>query len=175
MDLLNKITSKSANVGILGLGYVGLPLLAAFHRAGFNVIGFDTDPAKIEALKRGENYLKHLGENFVQDMKSAGRFDATSDFSRLAMADAIIICVPTPLGSHQEPDLSYVQKTAQEIARTLRPGQLDRTSNQPLIREQQERLSSPNSKPADYAAAKISISPSPPNAKTPAEKIHPPI
>jgi len=124
MELLDKITSKSARVGVIGLGYVGLPLLAAFHRAGFHVIGFDVDPAKIEALQRGENYLKHLGETLVRDMKLAGRFDATADFSRLAEADAVIICVPTPLGSHREPDLSYVQKTADEIARRLRPGQL---------------------------------------------------
>ncbi|MGA2440601.1 MAG: nucleotide sugar dehydrogenase [Tepidisphaeraceae bacterium] len=124
MDLLDKITSKSARVGVIGLGYVGLPLLAAFHRAGFHVIGFDVDPAKIEALKRGENYLKHLGESLVRDMKLAGRFDATAEFSRLGEADAVIICVPTPLGSHREPDLSFVRNTADEIARRLRPGQL---------------------------------------------------
>ncbi|MGD0387606.1 MAG: nucleotide sugar dehydrogenase [Tepidisphaeraceae bacterium] len=124
MELLDKITSKSARVGVIGLGYVGLPLLAAFHRAGFHVIGFDVDPAKIEALQRGENYLRHLGETLVRDMKLAGRFDATAEFSRLAEADAVIICVPTPLGSHREPDLSYVRKTAEEIARRLRPGQL---------------------------------------------------
>jgi UDP-N-acetyl-D-glucosamine dehydrogenase len=124
MDILNKINSKSASVGVVGLGYVGLPLLAAFHRAGFPVIGFDVDPAKITALKHGDNYLKHLGETLVSDMKSAGRFDATGELSRLAEPDAIIICVPTPLGSHLEPDLSYVEKTAEDIARALRPGQL---------------------------------------------------
>ena len=124
MDLLSKITAKSARVGVIGLGYVGLPLLAAFHRAGFGVIGFDIDPAKIDALSRGENYLKHLGENLVRDMKSAGRFEVTDDFARLAEADAILICVPTPLGSHQEPDLSFIQRTTEEIAKTLRAGQL---------------------------------------------------
>ncbi len=124
MNLQEKITAKSARVGIIGLGYVGLPLLSAFHRAGFNVIGFDIDPAKIEALKRGENYLKHLGEGLVREMKVAGRFDATVEFSRLPEADAIIICVPTPLGSHREPDLTYIEQTADEIARRLRPGQL---------------------------------------------------
>src|SRR5579862_7731404 len=116
MDLLNKITTRSARVGVIGLGYVGLPLLAAFHRAGFDVIGFDIDPAKIESLHRGENYLKHLGESLIRDMKSAGRFDATHEFSRLTEADAILICVPTPLGAHREPDLSYIEKTAEEIA-----------------------------------------------------------
>jgi UDP-N-acetyl-D-glucosamine dehydrogenase len=124
MNLQEKIATKSAHVGIIGLGYVGLPLLSAFHRAGFHVIGFDIDPAKIDALKRGENYLKHLGESLVREMKVAGRFDATVEFSRLPEADAIIICVPTPLGSHREPDLTYIEQTADEIARRLRPGQL---------------------------------------------------
>jgi UDP-N-acetyl-D-glucosamine dehydrogenase len=124
MDILNKINSKSASVGVVGLGYVGLPLLSAFHRAGFPVIGFDIDPAKIEALKRGDSYLRHLGDHLVSDMKSAGRFEVTNDFARLNEPDAIIICVPTPLGAHLEPDLSYVQQTAEDIARALRPGQL---------------------------------------------------
>ncbi len=124
MDILNRINAKSACVGVVGLGYVGLPLLAAFHRAGFAVLGFDIDPAKIEALKRGENYLKHLGDKLVSDMISAGRFDVTADFARLAEPDAILICVPTPLGDHLEPDLSFVEKTAQEIAKALRAGQL---------------------------------------------------
>jgi UDP-N-acetyl-D-glucosamine dehydrogenase len=124
MEPLDKIKAKTARVGVIGLGYVGLPLLAAFHRAGFSVIGFDNDPAKIESLHRGENYLKHLGKTLIADMKSAGGFDATADFSRLAEADAILICVPTPLGNHREPDLSYVRKSAEEIALRLRPGQL---------------------------------------------------
>jgi UDP-N-acetyl-D-glucosamine dehydrogenase len=124
MSLLSKIGSGSATVGIIGLGYVGLPLLHAFHRAGFPVIGFDVDAKKIDALKRGQNYLKHLGEGMVKEMLAGGRFDATADFSRLAECDAIISCVPTPLGKHLEPDLSYVEQTADDIAETLRPGQL---------------------------------------------------
>src|SRR5688572_10942859 len=119
-----KIDNTSAVVGVIGLGYVGLPLLHAFHKAGFPVIGFDIDPKKIESLKRGENYLKHLGESMARDMLAAGRFDATADFARLAECDAIISCVPTPLGKHLEPDLSYVEQTAEDIARTLRKGQL---------------------------------------------------
>lgn len=119
-----KIADGSAVVGVIGLGYVGLPLLHAFHNAGFRVIGFDVDPEKIAALHRGENYLKHLGPNMVKEMVSAGRFDATNYFERLSEADAIISCVPTPLGSHLEPDLSYVEKTAEDIAKTLRKGQL---------------------------------------------------
>jgi UDP-N-acetyl-D-glucosamine dehydrogenase len=124
MSLQSKIESNTAVVGIIGLGYVGLPLLHAFHKAGFPVVGFDVDARKIEALKRGENYLKHLGEGMVKDMLAGGRFDATADFSRLSECDAIISCVPTPLGKHLEPDLSYVEQTADDIAKTLRKGQL---------------------------------------------------
>jgi UDP-N-acetyl-D-glucosamine dehydrogenase len=123
-DLLAKIANRSAVVGVIGLGYVGLPLLAAFERAGFRCIGFDIDPAKIEAISRGENYLKHLGESLIRDIRAAGRFDATADFARLSEPDAILICVPTPLGQHREPDLSFIDKTAAEVARNLRPGQL---------------------------------------------------
>jgi UDP-N-acetyl-D-glucosamine dehydrogenase len=118
------IADHTLVVGVVGLGYVGLPLLSVFHRAGFSVIGFDTDPKKITALTAGENYLKHLGESLVSDMKSAGRFAAASDMGRLKEADAILICVPTPLGKHLEPDLSYVEKTADAVAKSLRPGQL---------------------------------------------------
>ena len=124
MSLAAKIEDKSAVVGVIGLGYVGLPLMHAFHKAGFRVLGFDVDPAKIAALHRGENYLKHLGPAMVADMRQGGRFDACDDFARLAEADAILSCVPTPLGKHLEPDLSYVEQTADDIARTLRRGQL---------------------------------------------------
>ncbi|MGA2230477.1 MAG: nucleotide sugar dehydrogenase [Tepidisphaeraceae bacterium] len=124
MNLAEKIESQSAVVAVIGLGYVGLPLLAAFHRAGFPVIGLDNDPAKIDALHRGKNYLKHLGPNLVRDMLRAGRFEATSDPAHLANADAIISCVPTPLGKHLEPDLTFVRQTATDIAAILRKGQL---------------------------------------------------
>jgi UDP-N-acetyl-D-glucosamine dehydrogenase len=124
MALRDKIESDSAVIGVVGLGYVGLPLMAAFCRAGFRVLGFDIDPKKISSLHRGENYLKHLGDTLVQEMQATDRFDATSDFSRLSEADAILSCVPTPLGAHLEPDLSYVEKTADDIAKTLRSGQL---------------------------------------------------
>ncbi len=120
----SKLDSRQFTVGVIGLGYVGLPLLAAFSRAGLKVIGFDVDPRKIEALKKGENYLKHLGETLVSDMTAGGRFDATVDMKRLEEADAVIVCVPTPLGKHLEPDMSYIEKAADDIAVTLRPGQL---------------------------------------------------
>src|SRR5436190_23563848 len=103
MSLKTKIENGSAVVGVIGLGYGGLPLLAAFHRAGFPVLGFDVDPRKIDALHRGENYLKHLGHGMVKGMLG-DRFDATADVSRLGEADVVISCVPTPLGPHLEPD-----------------------------------------------------------------------
>ena len=124
MTLKEKIENGSAIVGVIGLGYVGLPLMRAFNLAGFRVLGFDVDQKKIDSLFRGENYLKHLGTDFVKEMVSSKRFDATADFSRLGEADAVISCVPTPLGPHLEPDLSYVERTADDIAATLREGQL---------------------------------------------------
>lgn len=124
MVLQEKIANKTAVVGVIGLGYVGLPLLSAFHKAGFPVIGFDVDPRKITALHKGENYLKHLGTDMVSQMKAAGRFDATADMSRLKDADAIIVCVPTPLGKHLEPDMAFIEHASDDIAKTIRPGQL---------------------------------------------------
>ena len=124
MTLRSKIDDNSAVVGVIGLGYVGLPLLRAFFQAGFSVIGFDVDERKITDLKAGRNYLKHLGEDFVRTMAPSDRFDATSNFGRLGEADIVISCVPTPLGTHLEPDLSFVERSADDIAKTLRKGQL---------------------------------------------------
>ncbi len=123
-QLRDKIASGEALVGIVGLGYVGLPLAHALHRGGLPVLGFDIDPEKIGMLGRGENYLRHLGAEMTRDLASSGRFEATADFSRLGEADVVIVCVPTPLGRHQEPDLSYVIDSARAIGRCLRPGQL---------------------------------------------------
>jgi UDP-N-acetyl-D-glucosamine dehydrogenase len=123
-DLLEKIRARSAVVGVIGLGYVGLPLALLFEESGFPVIGFDIDPKKPEALNRGESYIKHIGPHRVAGAFARGRIQATSDFSHLAECDAILICVPTPLGKHRDPDLSYIRSTADEIARRLRPGQM---------------------------------------------------
>jgi UDP-N-acetyl-D-glucosamine dehydrogenase len=108
----------------MGLGYVGLPLALLFEEGGFAVIGFDRDPAKTEALRRGESYIRHLGSTRVAKAFLNGRAEATSDFGRLAHCDAILICVPTPLGMHREPDLSFVRGAGEEIARCQRSGQL---------------------------------------------------
>lgn len=122
--LQQKIEDRSLVLGIIGLGYVGLPLSLTFHKAGFRVLGFDIDPRKIEALAEGTPYIKHLGVESFQELAQSSNFEATTDFVRLAEADAIMICVPTPIGDHREPDLSYVLNSGRSIAKTLRPGQL---------------------------------------------------
>jgi UDP-N-acetyl-D-glucosamine dehydrogenase len=118
------IDYRQAVVGIIGLGYVGLPLAHTLHAAGLRVLGFDTDPSKIEALDTGRSYIKHLGDDVALTLSSSPRFSATGDLSRLREADVIIVCVPTPIGSHQEPDLAFVINAAAAIGRTLRPAQL---------------------------------------------------
>jgi UDP-N-acetyl-D-glucosamine dehydrogenase len=123
-ELISLITSREALVGVIGLGYVGLPLALVFEEAGFPVVGFDVDPKKAEALNRGESYIKHIGAARVAGAFGRGRIQATTDFGRLASCDAILVCVPTPLGRHREPDISYIEKTAETIAETMRPGQL---------------------------------------------------
>ncbi|RMH16422.1 MAG: nucleotide sugar dehydrogenase [Acidobacteria bacterium] len=123
-ELEERIARRHATVATIGLGYVGLPLALAFAERGFPVLGFDVDGEKIAALKRGECYIRHLDGERVAPLVRAGRLDATADFRRLAEADAVLISVPTPLGSHHEPDLSYVDQTAEHVARHLRRGQL---------------------------------------------------
>ena len=123
-QLAGKIADRSVTVGVIGLGYVGLPLLRAFFDAGVRVVGFDIDPAKITMLRSGRTYLKHLGENFVEVMAGSPRFAVTDDFAQLGAVDAVIICVPTPLNESNEPDLSFVERTTDDIASALRPGQL---------------------------------------------------
>ncbi len=120
--LLSKIKEKTANVGIIGLGYVGLPLVIEFSKAGFPVTGFDIDPKKANALNSGRSYIKHIPSKFIKQIKN--RFQATTDFSKLSNMDCIIICVPTPLNRHREPDLTYVLSTTETIARYLKKGQL---------------------------------------------------
>jgi UDP-N-acetyl-D-glucosamine dehydrogenase len=122
--LLEKIRTKEAIIGIAGLGYVGLPLMLRFAEAGFRVLGFDIDASKVGLINRGESYIKHIGTARVATARNAGNFEATADFSRAAGADALIICVPTPLGDHQEPDLSFVVNTLNSLLPHLRKGQM---------------------------------------------------
>src|SRR5436190_2157786 len=121
--LLDAIRARTARVGVVGLGYVGLPLVLLFEEAGFRVLGFDVDAEKAAKLTRGESYIRHIDIDRVQ-RAFRGRAEATTDFARLAEWDAIIVCVPTPLGRHREPDLKYIRITAESIARVLRRGQL---------------------------------------------------
>jgi UDP-N-acetyl-D-glucosamine dehydrogenase len=122
--LASRIAARTATVAIIGLGYVGLPLARIFVERGFPVLGFDTDPAKVAALGAGQSYIHHIGAEVIEAMNATGRFTATADAARLAEADALLICVPTPLTRHREPDMTYVVATAETIAATLRPGQL---------------------------------------------------
>lgn len=111
-------------VGIVGLGYVGLPLAMTFCRGGFRVLGFDIDVKKADALNRGESYIGHIPGSEVKQLRSSGKFEATADFARAKEADAILICVPTPLAEHHEPDLSYIANTGKALAPHIRAGQL---------------------------------------------------
>jgi UDP-N-acetyl-D-glucosamine dehydrogenase len=123
-DLLTKVNSQNARVGVIGLGYVGLPLIRAFIQAGFSVIGYDVDQSKVDSLQAGKSYIKHIPSSWLQEWSESGKFAATSDMARLSEADTLLICVPTPLGQSREPDLSYVESTTASIAAALRPGQL---------------------------------------------------
>jgi UDP-N-acetyl-D-glucosamine dehydrogenase len=124
MELLEKIRNKEARIGVIGLGYVGLPLVIRFCEVGYRVIGFDIDPAKVTRLNKGESYIKHIRAEQIQTLLARGAFSATSDMQRLKEADAVIICVPTPLTDNREPDMQYVQETAEQIVASLRPGQI---------------------------------------------------
>jgi UDP-N-acetyl-D-glucosamine dehydrogenase len=123
-DLLHKIQSHEARIGVIGLGYVGLPLVLRFGEERFNVIGFDVDPSKVSQLNAGQSYIRHIDADRIRHLRSEKRFEATSDFKRLSEADCIIICVPTPLTPKKDPDLQYIESTAQAISKTLRAGQL---------------------------------------------------
>jgi UDP-N-acetyl-D-glucosamine dehydrogenase len=124
MDLLKLIESKQARLGVIGLGYVGLPLAIEFARAGFHVVGFDVDQSKVDALNAGRSYIPDVPSAHVAETVSAGLFKATTDETALADVDIIDICVPTPLRKTRDPDLSYVVQAVETTARVLRQGQL---------------------------------------------------
>ena len=127
VELVDRIVSRTARIAVIGLGYVGLPLVIEFCKAGFQVTGFDIDETKLTALKAGISYVKHIDISpltAASGASHASAFDATSDFSRLADMDCILICVPTPLNKYREPDMTYVFNTTEAVARYLRKGQL---------------------------------------------------
>ncbi|MCK4264408.1 MAG: nucleotide sugar dehydrogenase, partial [Candidatus Aminicenantes bacterium] len=123
-DLEKKIKKREARIGIIGLGYVGLPLVKTFLNKGFKVIGFDTDDRKVALLNQGKSYIKHVTGKDLKPFLLKKIFQATKDFRTLADVDVIIICVPTPLDAHKNPDLSFVLKTTRVISENLRKGQL---------------------------------------------------
>ena len=123
-ELLKKISNKEAVVGIIGLGYVGLPIVLETTKTGFKTIGFDIDPVKVGKLCKGESYIHHIPSEKIEALRKSGLFEATTDYSRLVDVDAIIICVPTPLNEYREPDLGPVDATADQIANYIRPGHL---------------------------------------------------
>ena len=123
-EILRRVSDKSFRVGIIGLGYVGVPLALAALRAGFEVLGFDINAARVAELNQGRTGLKHIAGTDLETAVAARRFWAMDDFSRLGEPDALVICVPTPLTRHREPDLSFIVRTAEAIAKHLRKGQI---------------------------------------------------
>jgi UDP-N-acetyl-D-glucosamine dehydrogenase len=122
--LIARFRDRSAKIGVIGLGYVGLPLVRTIAERGFSVLGFDLDPAKVERLNAGESYIRHVSADSIAALRHAGRLAATGDVSRLAQVDAILLCVPTPLTRQREPDLGFVVRTTESVAPYLRRGQL---------------------------------------------------
>jgi len=122
--LVARFRAHQARVAVIGLGYVGLPLIRAITERGFGALGFDIDPAKIAVLNAGRSYIGHIRDETIAALRDSGRFEATGDFARLYEVDAILLCVPTPLTRQREPDLTYVVRTTESIVPHLRPGQL---------------------------------------------------
>lgn len=123
-ELLEKLRSRQALIGIVGLGYVGLPLLLTYAEVGYRVLGLDIDQAKADAINRGQSYIQHIDGERVAQAQQQRRLEATTDFARAAEADALILCVPTPLNQYREPDLSFIRDTMAALLPYLRAGQV---------------------------------------------------
>jgi UDP-N-acetyl-D-glucosamine dehydrogenase len=123
-NIISKIQENKAVVGVVGLGYVGLPLVLSFSKPGFKIIGFDIDQRKVDALEKGESYIRHIENTSIAPLIESKQFIPTTDFSRVDECDAILLCVPTPLNKNREPDMTYIEATAQAIGPYLRKGQL---------------------------------------------------
>jgi UDP-N-acetyl-D-glucosamine dehydrogenase len=124
VELGERIVNKTAIIGVIGLGYVGLPLIRTFAEAGYNTMGFDVDPKKVESLEAGESYIEHIPSEWISQLVNSGKFVPTIDMSRMVEADTLLVCVPTPLSETRDPDLTYIESTTEMIAKYLRPGQL---------------------------------------------------
>jgi UDP-N-acetyl-D-glucosamine dehydrogenase len=122
-NLITKLKEKKAVIGIVGLGYVGLPLMLRYCEVGYKVIGFDVDQSKVDLLHNGESYIEHISSQAIKNAITKG-FESTTDFSRASNVDALILCVPTPLNKYREPDLSFVLNTTDSLVPYLRPGQV---------------------------------------------------
>ena len=123
-ELNCKISDKTSKIGVFGLGYVGLPLVKTFCAQGFNCVGFDIDESKISSLNNKKSYIRHISDEVIKDLMDSGRFHPTSDFSKASDVDVLIMCVPTPLSIHRDPDMSYIVSTTESMAPYVRPGQL---------------------------------------------------
>jgi len=124
MDLLQKIKNHEAKIGVIGMGYVGLPLLLEFVTENFPTVGFDIDSKKVDALNAGKSYIKHIAAERIKNARESGKFESTTDFGRLREVDCILVCVPTPLDKHREPDISYIEQTSEVISKYVQKGQL---------------------------------------------------
>jgi UDP-N-acetyl-D-glucosamine dehydrogenase len=123
-------------IAVVGLGYVGLPLSLQFARSCTDVVGIDVDAKKVELLNKGQSYIKHVSEDGIREMVDQGKFSATTDFGRIREAEAVIICVPTPLNKNREPNLSYVLETGRAIAPYLKSGEADPNAQRPTSNAQ---------------------------------------
>lgn len=123
-ELSRRISDKTSKIGVFGLGYVGLPLVKTFCVQGFNCVGFDIDEFKINSLNNRKSYIRHIGDESIKDLMDSGRFHPTSDFSKAGDVDVLIMCVPTPLSIHRDPDMSYIVSTTEAMVPYVRPGQL---------------------------------------------------
>ncbi|MFO7586071.1 MAG: 3-hydroxyacyl-CoA dehydrogenase NAD-binding domain-containing protein, partial [Anaerolineales bacterium] len=120
--LIQKLQDKTAKIGILGMGYVGMPLAVVFAEKGFNVIGIDPDQRKVDTFKKGVSYIQDVPSETVQRLHKAGKLDMTTDFAALADVDAVSICVPTPLRKTGDPDMSFVVSATEELAKHVHKG-----------------------------------------------------
>ena len=123
-ELSNKIKTKNAKIGIIGMGYVGIPLGLEFVKAGFSVTGFDKDKKRVDDINSGKQVMKHISSNLMAEFIDQGKGTATMDFTKMRDTDCLIICVPTPLDEHEQPDMSYVENATNEISKNLSKGKL---------------------------------------------------